>query len=147
MRAAILDACVLCPAPLRDFLLRLIQGGVVEGYWTETILDECFRSVARNRPDLNPMVLRASRSAMESYFPDRLLVGYEHLIEGLALPNPDDRHVLAAAIHAAIPCIVTFNLRDFPRAELDRHGILAVHPDNFVLSAIERDADAGVPQT
>jgi len=48
VRAAVFDACVLYPAPLRDFLLRLTKAGVVDGFWSSAILDECFRSVARN---------------------------------------------------------------------------------------------------
>lgn len=141
MRAAVLDACVLYPAPLRDFFLRLIQGGVIEGYWTATILDECFRSVARDRPDLAPAQLQRSRGAMESYFPDRLLTGHEHLIEGLDLPDLDDRHVVAAAISGEVPVIVTFNLRDFLASRLGPLGIVAVHPDTFVLAAVARDPD------
>lgn len=141
MRSAVFDACVLYPAPLRDFLLRLTKAGVVDGFWTSTILDECFRSVARNRPDLAAGVLEASRAAMETYFPSRLISGHEPLIEELSLPDPNDRHVLAAAIHAEVPSIVTFNLKDFPANELSRHNIIAVHPDQFVLAAIGRDAE------
>lgn len=79
---------------------------------------------------------------MESYCPDRLLTGHEHLIDGLDLPDPDDRHVLAAAISADVPVIVTFNLRDFPASKLGPLGIVAVHPDTFVLAAMARDPEA-----
>ena len=144
MRSAVFDACVLYPAPLRDLLLRLTKAGVVDGFWSSTILDECFRSIARNRPDLPVGVLEASRDAMERYFPSRLLSGHEQLIEELSLPDPDDRHVLAAAVHAALPTIVTFNLKDFPANELVRYHVVAVHPDDFVLAAIARDADGVV---
>lgn len=142
MRSAVFDACVLYPAPLRDLLLRLTKAGVVDGFWSSAILNECFRSVARNRPDLPAEVLEASRAAMETYFPSRLVSGHEALIEELSLPDPDDRHVLAATIHAGLPTIVTFNLKDFPANELARHHVVAVHPDEFVLAAIGRDTDA-----
>ncbi len=141
MRAAVFDACVLYPAPLRDFLLRLTKSGVVDGFWWSAILDECFRSVASNRPDLPAGVLEASRAAMETYFPSRLISGHEPLIEGMWLPDPNDRHVLAAAIHGEVSGIVTFNLKDFPANELARYNVVAMHPDEFVLAAIRRDAE------
>ena len=51
---------------------------------------------------------------------------------GLELPDPDDRHVLAAAIVAGADLIVTFNLTDFPEENLRDYGIEAQHPDEFV---------------
>jgi hypothetical protein len=45
--------------------------------------------------------------------------------------------VLAAAIRAAAGVIVTFNLKDFPAAELARYGIEARHPDDFLASLCE----------
>ena len=38
---------------------------------------------------------------------DCLVTGHEPLIEGLELPDPDDRHVLAAAIRCNAQVIVT----------------------------------------
>jgi hypothetical protein len=64
---------------------------------------------------------------------DCLVTGFETLEAGLtSLPDPDDRHVLAAAIHSGAQEIVTFNLRDFPDAVLHRYGIRAIHLDSFV---------------
>ena len=53
----IYDACVLYPAPLRDLLLRLAAKGLVRARWTDRILDECFRNILINRPDLNESCL------------------------------------------------------------------------------------------
>jgi len=56
---------------------------------------------------------------------DCLVVGFEPLEAGLtSLPDPNDRHVLAAAIHSGAREIVTFNLRDFPDAVLGPYGSL-----------------------
>jgi|HubBroStandDraft_1064217.scaffolds.fasta_scaffold188473_2 hypothetical protein len=55
----------------------------------------------------------------------------------LSLPDPNDRHVLAAAITAAAEVIVTFNLKDFPAAALARHGVVAQRPDAFLRSLID----------
>lgn len=63
------------------------------------------------------------------------------MIESLSLPDPDDRHVLAAAIRADADVIVTFNLKDFPASVLAGYNIEAQHPDDFLLSLF--DADPG----
>jgi hypothetical protein len=77
---------------------------------------------------------------MNRSVPDSLIVEFESLIPTLdPLPDPDDAHVLAAAIASQSQVIVTFNLKDFPAEILDRYGILAQHPDQFLLSLINRD--------
>ena len=63
--------------------------------------------------------------------------GYEGLITGLNLPDPDDRHVLAAAIVGRADVIVTRNLRDFPTEILATYGIAAQHPDEFVRHLVD----------
>lgn len=131
------DACVLYPAPLRDLLLRLAMTRIVRARWTEHILDECFRSILAQRPDLKPDALRRTRELMNHAVPDCLVTGYEEMIDSLSLPDPDDRHVLAAAIRCAAQTIVTFNLSDFPADRLARFSIEAVHPDEFVLDLID----------
>ena len=74
---------------------------------------------------------------------DCLVPGFESLEAGLtALPDPDDRHVLAAAIHCGAQEIVTFNLRDFPEAVLRPRGIRAVHPDVFVEHLLDLNSEA-----
>ncbi len=130
------DACVLHPAPLRDLLIRIARAGLVRARWTDTILDECFRSIVGRRPELE-IPLRRTRELMTAAVPDCLVEGHEHLIESLELPDPDDRHVLAAAIRSGAETIVTANLRDFPRDTLARHQVEAKHPDDFVLDLID----------
>jgi hypothetical protein len=70
---------------------------------------------------------------MERAVPDGLVSGYETLIPALTLPDPDDRHVLAAAIRCGASAIVTFNEKDFPKDSLDEFGIHTRHPDDFIL--------------
>ncbi|MDQ0469799.1 hypothetical protein QO011_002815 [Labrys wisconsinensis] len=69
---------------------------------------------------------------MDAHVRDAVVSGYEPLIETLVLPDPDDRHVLAAAIRAGASVIITYNLRDFPKAALDPFSIEAQHPDAFI---------------
>lgn len=133
----IYDACVLYPAPLRDLLVRIGLTGIVRVRWSETILDECFRSIQAQRPDLQPGALARTRELMGKAIPDSTVTGYEPLINGLTLPDPNDRHVLAAAIRAGAQTIVTFNLHDFPGSALGFYEVEAVHPDDFVLDMID----------
>jgi hypothetical protein len=70
---------------------------------------------------------------MNSHVRDCLVTGYEDLILGLQLPDPDDRHVLAAAIRCNADVIVTFNLHDFPSQALQQYGVEVQHPDEFIL--------------
>jgi hypothetical protein len=72
--------------------------------------------------------------------PDCLISGYEQLEAGLELPDADDRHVLAAAIHGGAQAIVTYNLADFPDSELNKHNVAAIHPDEFVLDLVDLDS-------
>ncbi len=130
------DACVLYPAPLRDFLMRLARTGLVRAKWSEAILDECFRSILASRPDLSAASLARTRDLMNRAVADCLVGGYENFVEGLTLPDPNDRHVLAAAICAGAQVIVTFNLKDFPAAPLASFGMEAKHPDDFVMDQI-----------
>ena len=69
---------------------------------------------------------------MNKAVPDSLVTAYESLIDGLLLPDPGDRHVLAAAIRSGVQAIITFNLKDFPADTLKHYGIEAIHPDTFL---------------
>ena len=138
------DACVLYPAPIRDLLVRIANARVVQAKWSERILDECFRSILAKRPDLSADALNRTRELMQVAVPDCMVSGFEPLEPGLELPDPDDRHVLAAAIRANAQVIVTFNLDDFPPDALAPYDIEAKHPDNFLLDSIDIAAGAVV---
>lgn len=94
------DANVLYPSTLRDLLIRIAQAGLVQAKWTDEILDEVFDNLTANRPDLDPQKLARTRDLMNSAVRDCMVTGYEPLIEAIDLPDPDDRHVLDAAIKA-----------------------------------------------
>ncbi len=134
---ALLDANVLYSAGLRDFLLRLADRHLFTPLWSAEIHAERIRSVLEDRPDLTHEVLDRTRSVMDQHFPDSLVAGYTDLIRGVDLPDPDDRHVLAAAIHGGADVIVTMNLRDFPDEALAPHALEAQHPDTFTFGLIE----------
>jgi predicted nucleic acid-binding protein len=134
---AVYDASVLYPAPLRDFLMRLALTDLFRARWTEDIHEEWIRSVIEVRTDLRREQLERTRELMNANVRDCLVEGYRSLIRRLELPDPDDRHVLAAAIRANASVIVTFNLRDFPAAQLEQYGVEAQHPDEFIVHLID----------
>jgi hypothetical protein len=76
---------------------------------------------------------------MDKALPDALVSGYEHLVDGLELPDLNDRHVLAAAIHGGANVIVTLNLSDFPKQNLRSFNLEARHPDDFAFALLETD--------
>ena len=138
------DACVLYPAPLRDFLVRLAVTGAFRARWTEAIHDEWVRNLLENRTDLSREKLERTVALMNQAVPDCLVEGYELLICGLDLPDPDDNHVLAAAIRCGASVIVTYHLADFPGEVLDKYGVEAQHPDEFIADLLDLDAAAVV---
>jgi predicted nucleic acid-binding protein len=105
------DANVLYPNTLRDLLIRIAQSGTVQAKWTNAILDEMLAALRRSRPDIPAEKLERLRDLMNKAVRDCLVTGHEPLIEGLKLPDPEDRHVLAAAIKAGAQVIVTRNLK------------------------------------
>ncbi len=129
---ALLDANVLYPATLRSLLIDLSVLDVYQAHWTDAIHDEWIRNLLAHRPDLNMASLQRTRTLMDQAVDDALITNYEPLIDTLSLPDPDDRHVLAAAIHGGTEWIVTQNVRDFPADVLSSWGIRAVHPDAFL---------------
>ncbi len=94
---AVYDANILYPAPLRDLMIWLAQAGLVRARWTEAIHDEWVRSVLKDNPQLSPERLARTRNLRNEAVRDCLVTDYEDLIDSLALPDPDDRHILAAA--------------------------------------------------
>jgi len=132
----VLDANVLYPFRLRDVLLRFAEAGLFRARWTDRIIAEWRDSLLKAKPDLEANI-DAQLEAMRRAFPEAWVDGYEELIEAITLPDPDDRHVVAAAIRANAEHIVTENLRDFPPDAIGQYGIEAVAADDFLTSTFE----------
>jgi hypothetical protein len=129
---ALLDANVLYPAPVRDLLLQLAVTDIYKARWTAEIHREWIEHLLENEPHRKRADLERTRDLMDQATRDALITGYETLIPALQLPDPDDRHVLAAAIVGRCDVIVTANLKDFPESALAPFGIEAQHPDDFL---------------
>jgi hypothetical protein len=142
MIAALLDACALYPAALRDLWMHLAVRSVFQPKWTARIQDEWIRNLLANRPDLRAEQLARTRALMEEWARDWEVADYEPLVEGLTLPDPDDCHVLAAAIAGGVPTIVTFNLVHFPDSALKPHNVRAVLPDTFAGELLDAEPEA-----
>lgn len=136
---ALLDACVLYPAPLRDFLMRLSTEDVFLPRWSAVIHEEWMRNVLADRPELSWERLERTRDLMVTYQPAAMVTGFEKYIPELKLPDPQDSHVVAAAIEGGCDAIVTFNLKDFPSKVLDPYGLVALHPDLFISQCFADD--------
>ena len=136
---AIYDACVLYPGALRDFLIQLATMSLFKARWTNQIHDEWIFNLLKNRPDLTIDRLQKTRQLINAAVRDCLVEGYESFIESVNLPDENDRHILAAAIHSNADLIVTFNLKDFPEQLLRKYKIRAIHPDDFTISLLDID--------
>lgn len=100
--------------------------------WSAMIHEEWISSVLKKRPDLSSDLLKHTRELMDMHVRDCLVENFEDLIPALHLPDPTDRHVLAAAIRGRCDVIVTYNLKDFAEEELQKYGMAPQHPDEFL---------------
>ena len=140
---AVLDACVLYPAPVRDILLSFANEGLYQPKWSDQIQDEWIRNLLIKRPDLKREQLKRLAKTMDTAFPDANVQGFESRIRLIELPDRDDRHVVAAALESESDLIITFNLRDFPLNQLDGFGMEANHPDDFLVGLFKTDEYRG----
>jgi hypothetical protein len=140
---ALLDACVLYPAPLRDLLLNLACTGLFRARWSADIQAEWETALLRTRPDLVGK-LSHTHEQMDAAIPDAKITGHLGLIPALSLPDLGDRHVLAAAIAGRADVIVTCNLKHFPEKELRPYRIEAQHPDVFISHVFDLSEAASI---
>lgn len=142
--SAFLDANVLHPAFLRGALLWFADARLLRPVWSKDVLIEWRRSVQRRFLDLDDGKLDLLLTAFTGHFPDAEVSGYEAFIDVLELPDPDDRHVLAAAIVGRCHGIITANLKHFPEEVVSTYGIEVVHPDEFIVNIIDIDEDKAI---
>lgn len=130
-----LDACVLFPPVMRRMLLGGAAAGGFAPVWSARILEEWARAT-RRLPEGAEAGARAEIAAMRARWPEAEVAVPEALIAGLSLPDPDDRHVLAAAIAGGAEALVTLNRADFPRRTLARHGVTLRDPDGLLVELL-----------
>lgn len=133
----VLDACVLYPAALRDLFMRLAVAGLIQARWTALIHEEWIKAVLEDRADLKREDLERTRRLMDHHAEGCLVRDFEPHIGSFGLPDPDDEHVLAAAVVSGADSIVTWNGRDFPAEILGPLGIAVVTPDEMAASLLK----------
>lgn len=129
------DANIFFGAALRSLVVELSTTGLFRARWTNDIHAEWIEAVVAKRPGIDPERLIRVASLMDRAVPGCVVTGHQGLIDALNLPDPNDRHVLAAAIVGRAECIVTFNENDFPPECLEPYGIHTCHPDRFLMQA------------
>lgn len=127
----LLDACVLYPTVLREILIGVAQAGLYQPQWSARILEEWARAAARLGP-ADERIARAEVAALRSAFPRAEVAAQPGLESRLHLPDPNDIHVLAAAIAGGAEAIITFNAKDFPRGALAAEGLDRRDPDGLL---------------
>ena len=135
---AMLDSNILYPAAIRDILLQIAAEKLFRPRWSPDVLREWMAVDCRLRPDHNPAKVRRTQQLMEQLWFEGNITGYDHRIGDLALPDKNDRHVLAAAIQGGCDAIVTQNLGDFPISVIASHGMDVYHPDDFLSMLIDQ---------
>ena len=133
----VLDACVLVPVTAADTLLRLAEREMYRPVWSERILDEAKRAVARLHPELSAEQIEHRFDCMDEAFEDASVSGWESLEGSIVLPDDDDRHVVACVLVAGADAIVTNNIRDFPDKTLAPLNIEVIRLDDFLLDIFD----------
>lgn len=116
--------------------MRLALTDLFKAHWTDHIHDEWINALLRQGKHTREKLERV-RDLMDAYARDAKVTAYEPLIGTLELPDPDDRHVLAAAIRCGADAIVTFNRKDFPSPALGPYEIDVLHPDDFIYYQVD----------
>jgi predicted nucleic acid-binding protein len=137
----LVDACVLYSTVPRALVVGAAKQGLIVPLWSERILDEWRRAVAREGPVAAEQVATEIALARLSC-PYANVAVPDGLVDTLSLPDPDDRHVLAAAISGQASVLLTRNMRDFPPRTLARHGISPRAPDSLFLDLWTANPDS-----
>ena len=142
MNRVLLDACVLVPATTRGLLIGAAKAGLFNPLWSPRILSEWEHATARQGPEIAAQV-RTEQALLAADFPGASVTPGDET--GLRLPDPQDLHVLAAAIAGLADELLTANTQDFPLRTLGAHGILRRHPDEFLLELGHQHPDIVIP--
>jgi hypothetical protein len=146
---ALVDACTLTNSLKRNLLLTLAEAGFFRLRWSSQILDETEIAIEKilrekGRADAAERAKRA-RAAMETAFEDAMVSDFDRFMSAAdGLPDPNDAHVVAAAIMTRASMIVTENLKHFPPANLATLNMEAKSADEFIADTIALDEGRAV---
>jgi len=138
---AVMDACVMSDFGVGDLFLRIAEeSGLCELFWSEQILAETQRTQLGNLR-WEPRVVDSFHRELRKHMPHSLVRGHERWIEQCT-NDEGDRDVLACAIEAGSPAIITYNEKHFRPEHLARWAIRQVHPQDYLLWLYFRDESA-----
>jgi predicted nucleic acid-binding protein len=135
------DTCVLYPTVMRAALMGACQVMGWTPLWSDRILEEWARS-ARKLGPMGEDQARAEIALLQADWPNARVSYSSGLEARLYLPDPADRHVLAAAIAGNADKIVTLNNKDFPKQTLWDEGVDRIDPDRLMFEAVQSRPDA-----
>lgn len=147
---ALVDACSLVSVWRRNLLLSLAEAEFFRLRWSQTILDETERALAklhhqRGNADGDARARKAI-AAMTKAFPEAMVDDFAQLLANpLGLPDPNDEHVIAAAVKTQAQAIVTENISDFPADLLGRLNLEPRTADEFIADTIALEEGLAIP--
>ncbi|WP_405474552.1 PIN domain-containing protein [Paenarthrobacter ilicis] len=130
-------------------MLSLAFEGAYRFIFSEAILMEVEANEEINRVERGDSEEGAREKAshlvdrMRSSFGDSVVTNWEGLEGTYGLPDPDDEHVLAAAVVGGAGSIVTENYRDFPEEKIPA-GIQVVSAKDFAFDTVSMRPDLGL---
>lgn len=139
MESAVIDTNIFFHMWILDPILTLADEGMFEPLWSDAIMQEAARNLPKAWKGAAPSQISAFLDMANEAYPYAQVPDWREHMEGLELPDPDDRHVLAAAIAAEATSIVTLNLTDFLQTITSRYGITTEHPDTFLCRMYDND--------
>lgn len=127
----LIDACVLFPTVMREIVTGVAARGLFEARWSDRILEEWARATNK-LGDGAEAIARGEIVSLKARFPNAIVPVHQGLEARLWLPDPNDIHVLAAAVAGSCDAIMTMNASDFPKHMLAEEGVDRVDPDGFL---------------
>ena len=135
-----IDACVLYPTVMREVVLGIAKQGLFEPRWSPRILEEWARATLKLGPEAE-VFARSEIAALTVSFPKAQVTVQPEAERKYYLPDPDDIHVLAAAVVGHCDGIMTMNNKDFPRGTLAEEGLARYNPDEFCCRMFDEAPD------
>lgn len=146
---AFIDACSLVGVFRRNLLLTLAEAEFFRVRWSAAVLEEAQRAIqtileGKGATDAKERARRA-RQYMERAFEDATVSDFDEFI-GVCngLPDPNDAHVVAAALKTQAAVIVTENLKHFPKSIIYPLNLEARSADTFIADTIALDPGRAV---
>jgi predicted nucleic acid-binding protein len=136
----VLDACVLFPTVMREVLIGCAAADLFEPRWSRRILEEWARAAGKLSPE-SEMFARGEVAKLQAHWPKAEVWFSGETQARFWLPDPNDIHVLAAAVVAHADLILTLNAKDFPRDLLQAEGLKRDDPDGFLCDLFTKSPD------